>query len=91
MAKQKLQADTTPNKLEFVRWFNNEFVDESVRQPLPGEQILSNNKKFARWYVKNISSPIHPDNFVDDYDKKVLYSELAAVSNTIVNRLKGAA
>ena len=68
-AKARQDEDKTPNKLVWVTWFNETYVPESVRQQLPGDEILSNNRKFARWYVKNISASIHPDNYIGDYEK----------------------
>lgn len=88
--KAKFDGDTSDMKLEFIRWFNDRFIPENVRTPIPTDQAtLGNKRKFARWYIKNISAIIHPDNYQDNYDMKIQMQELAFISNKIVNRLKG--
>ena len=88
--KAKYDGDKTEMKLEFIRWFNDKFIPEKVRKPIPtDEATLGNKKKFARWYVKHISSIIHPDNYVEDIDMRIQMQELAFISNKIVNKLKG--
>lgn len=88
--KAKFDGDTSDMKLEFIRWFNDRFIPEDVRKPIPTDQAtLGNKRKFARWYIKNISAIIHPDNYQDNYDMKIQMQELAFISNKIVNRLKG--
>ena len=64
-AKAKYLGDKTPNKIEFIRWINETYVPEGKRVELPGEEITSVKKKFARWYVAKISKHIHPDNFIN--------------------------
>ena len=76
-------------KLNFIKWFNNEFIPQGARVEVPADAETMNKRKFARWYVKSISAPIHPDNYQNDYDKKILMQELAFISNRIVNKLKG--
>ena len=91
-ARAKYAADENPMKLNFVAWFNETHVIECVRQPLPTEdRILKNKRAFGRWFVKNISASIHPDNFKrdDQYNKMILMQELSKVSNKLVNMLKG--
>ena len=64
LAKQKFNEDTSKNKLAFITWINETYVPENKRSPIPGEDVTSVNKKFARWYVGKISKHIHPDNFL---------------------------
>ena len=70
LAKQKFAEDTSENKLAFITWINETYVPENKRQPIPGEDVTSVNKKFARWYVGKISKYIHPDNFVTESKAK---------------------
>ena len=70
-AKAKFNGDTTDNKIEFIRWINETYVPEGKRVELPGEEITSVKKKFARWYVSKISKHIHPDNFINEGKAKV--------------------
>ena len=90
LAKKKFSEDQSQNKLAFITFINDTYVPENKRKPIPGEEVTSVNKKFARWYVGNISKHIHPDNFVNSpLAKKTEMQEIASLNNKIVNRLKG--
>ena len=90
LAKAKFTEDTSANKLTFITWINETYVPENKRQAIPGEEITSVNKKFARWYVGKISKHIHPDNFVTESKAKIFeMQEISSLNNKIVNKLKG--
>ena len=63
-------------------------MPDNVRKEIPGPEVTGVNKKFARWYVRNISKHIHPDKF-NDFNTKHLMQELLTINNRIVNKLKG--
>ena len=89
-AKNRYNADKSDNKLEFITWINETYVPEGKRQPIPGTDVTSVNKKFARWYVGKISKHIHPDNFVSSpLAKQKEMQEISSLNNKIVNKLKG--
>ena len=90
LAKQKFNEDKSANKLAFITFINETYVPEGKRQPIPGPDITSVNKKFARWYVGKISKHIHPDNFVNaPLAKQKEMQEISSLNNKIVNKLKG--
>ena len=90
VAKAKFAADKTDNKIEFIRFINETYVPADKRQELPGEDVTSVKKKFARWYVSKISKHIHPDNFVNEGKAKIYeMQEISSLNNKIVNKLKG--
>ena len=51
-----------------------------------------NGKTFARWIVANVSKHIHPDKFKSEGTAAVFkMTEICAVLNKLVNKLKGLA
>ena len=89
-AGRRYGEDKTNDKIHFITWINETYVPEAKRQPIPGPETTSVNKKFARWYVGKISKHIHPDNFVSaPLAKQKEMQEISSLNNKIVNKLKG--
>ena len=64
--EQKYESDGTANKVVFVKWLYDAYVPDERRKEFPNEEVTGVNRRFARWCVRNISGPLHPNNFRDD-------------------------
>ena len=67
------------------------YIKEADRKPIP-EMKDYNGKSFARWIVANVSKYLHPDKFRSEGTASVFkMTEICAVLNRLVNKLKGLA